>query len=189
MQAKPKAWRSRKTEFIFWPALILAVLTAIVGCGDDRSKIERLLDARQKALNHKDLEAYMRLIAPDYVPGQPGSDLRTEMAGHFANLAVIDYQIFSRTITFEEPFARIVQEYRMTLTNMRGKTTTIDGVDHFLVKRYGFGPFKKWLIYRGLDAPARNKPAAPAAANQAGPAEAEAPAVTPAPAESGGSAQ
>jgi hypothetical protein len=144
-------------------ALALVLLLAAAGCADDRARVDRTLDARETALNNRDLDAYTRLIAPDYVKARPDYNPRAEMEKLFQQLRSIHYQAYARNVQFENAdLARVVQEYRMVLTNANGMTKTIEGVDHFLLKKEGFWLFAKWLIYQGLDGPAK-KPAAPAA--------------------------
>ena len=144
-------------------ALALIWLLAAAGCADDRARVDRTLDAREAALNNRDLDGYVRLIAPDYVKARPDYDPRAEMEKLFRQLRSIHYQAYARNVQFENAdLARVVQEYRMVLTTPNGLSKTIEGVDHFLLKKEGSWLFAKWLIYQGLDGPAK-KPDGPAA--------------------------
>lgn len=154
--------------------LALIPLLFAAGCADDRARIDRTLDAREAALNNREIEAYLDLIAPDYVKSRPDYDPRAEMEKLFSQLRSINYQVTLRNVQFEQAdLARVVQQYRMVLTNTHGMTKSLEGVDHFLLKREGSWPFVKWLIYQGLDGPA---PKAAAPADQPPPAPGQPPA-------------
>jgi ketosteroid isomerase-like protein len=149
--------------------LTLAIVAIAAGCADDRALIDRTLDRREAALNARDADAYAKLFAPDYVKADPNFNPRAEMQALFGKLASVHYQAFSRNVQFEDKqTARVIQQYRMVLGAADGATKTINGVDHFMMKRHGVWPFNSWLFYRGLDS-APQKPTAPAAAQPAAP--------------------
>lgn len=169
------SWRRPRRNSLL-VCLFVSALALLAGCADDRALIDRTLDKREAALNNKDLEAYLGLIAPDYVKAQPNFNPRAEMQDLFGQLAGINMQAYSRNITLEgRDRARVIQEYKMVLTNPQGLSKTISGVDHFMMKRSGVWPFTRWLIYQGLDGPP--KKAAPP--DGATPAAGAAPAATP----------
>ncbi len=149
---------------------LLATILLLPACADDRALIDQTLDARERALNTKNLEAYFQLFSPEYVWAQPMSEYREVMRKRFANYLAIEYQAYSRTVDINGDTARVIQEYRFTLTDRYHQTQTINGTDHFLLKQQGSWPFKKWLFYQGLDVapkPAATPAAAPAAASPA----------------------
>jgi hypothetical protein len=103
------------------------------------------------------------------------------MGQMFAQLQAIHFQAFSRDVVFEQPdVARIVQQYRMTLTNKQGQAKTISSVDHFLMKRHGSWPFTKWLFYQGFDGKPKTQASgdAPNVGATSAPADATEPGVT-----------
>ncbi len=171
MPMTPRKWRPNFSR-LRWLAAALALLAA-AACTDDRGLIDRTLDRRAVALNNKDVDGYVALLSPDYVKSDPKFDPRAYMTELFQHLAGVNFQVFSRTVTFEpDGRARVVQEYRMVLTWPDGRTQTLKGADHFMMKPHSSWPFKKWLIHEGLDSrpkpPAETTPAPADAATPGG---------------------
>jgi len=157
-----------------WPAsnsvaalLALATLLLLSACADDRALIDRTLDARERALNTKNLDDYFALFSPDYLWAQSKDEYRAIMTKRFAHYLSVEYHPYSRQVDIDGDTARVVQEYRFTLIDRYHQTKSFNGTDHFQLKRSGFWPFRQWLFYQGLDAPA--KPAATPAPGPAAP--------------------
>jgi len=145
---------SNKSNNLRLGAALLLLVAVTAACADDRTLIDRTLEARTAALNSRDVEAYGKLIAPDYVKARPDYDPRAEMSRLFSRLQSLQYQVFRRDVQFEsDGTARVIQQYQMVFTTPAGKTRQIKDVDHFLLKRYGNWPRVRWLIYQGLDQP------------------------------------
>ncbi len=170
MPARPRIWRPSSNSLFLLVAIVVALSAS--GCADDYDGVVATLDAREAHLNNKNLEAYMALFSPEYVKADPANDIREMMTKRFAFWAAINYQSFARNVQFEGDVARVVQEYRMVLTDKRGSSQTINGADHFLLKKHGWGPFAKWLLYQGLDgAPAKKEETPAPTPTEASPAE------------------
>jgi len=145
----------RKCSNLATLLLALAMLLpALSGCADDRVRVDRTLDAREQALNAKDVDAYMTLFGEDYVAAKPGLNLRKQMQAKFDYYDSIYYESFGRNVTFEGEFARVIQEYKLVTVDKNGRTDRHDGVDHFMLRRHGTWPFAEYLFYTGLDGPA-----------------------------------
>lgn len=155
MPKKPKSFYRNSNSRLFLLAAILIAAVSLPACADDRSLIDETLDARETFLNKLDIEAYLGLFSPDYRPAQTETDYRQVLQDRFKNCGAVTYQSYSRTVQIDEDVARVVQDYRISVTGNTGKTISHKGRDHFLLKRHGFGPFAQWLFYEGLDGPAR----------------------------------
>lgn len=161
MRKTRKSFSPPKTRLFRWlaPLLLLLVATA---CADDRTLIDRTLDARTNAFNSSDVDAYVALISPDYVKARPDYDPRREMARLFSRVKSLQFQVFRRDVQFEpDGTARVVQEYQLVFTTKSGKTQKIKDVDHFLLKRQGRWPWVRWLFHQGLDQPAKRPTPSP----------------------------
>jgi len=113
------------TRKIYWPKLTKALLPAALalllllaaGCADDRDLITQTLDARNQALNTRNVEAYLELISPDYLKADPQYDARQSITQTFVKMASVQIQIFRRDIQFRsEDIAEVYQEYKMVFT-------------------------------------------------------------------------
>lgn len=159
MPVRPRIWRPNSNSFLL--AVVLLVVLA-AGCTNDYNGVVETLDDREEQLNNKNLDAYVALFSPEYIKADPANDIRDMMSKRFTFWAAISYQSFSRNIRLDGDIARVVQEYRMVLTDKNGYSQTFNGNDHFLLKKHGWGPFAKWLLYQGLDGAPVKKEETPA---------------------------
>ncbi|MCZ7585165.1 MAG: nuclear transport factor 2 family protein [Deltaproteobacteria bacterium] len=114
---------------------MLALLLS--SCGDPTAAVEKTLDAREKAMREKDLDAYVALFHPDYVYKEDATEtVRQNAERRFAFYKTIMMRTHNRRITFEHDgrIARVVQEFEMAVTHA-GETKRFSGTEHFLLKR------------------------------------------------------
>ncbi len=142
--------KSRKSICV--PALLFLVILAGCAAPDAVGLVEKTLDARQKALKNKDVEAYVALFHPDYVykSGQVET-ITSQTVKRFQIHDSILLQTFNRRISFEQDgeIARVVQEYRI-ITQRAGKTASASGTEHFLLKRQKGLIKTRFLFFQGL---------------------------------------
>jgi hypothetical protein len=148
--------------------LLLVLLTS--SCQQNpKTLVEKTLDAREDALNSKNIDAYMTLIGKDYqYKSEASTPLREGLASHFNFFDSIHIRTYNRLIYFEGKFADITQDFQMSVMK-DGKAQVFSGAEYFVFQKQG-GLFPKWLFIKGLDTggeepkkvePEKSEPAAP----------------------------
>ena len=133
---------------------VLALCLLLAGCfSSPETQVENTLDAREKALNSLDVDAYTALFHPDY---QYRSDeietITSKISKRFMAYQSIHISTHNRRITFEEDgnIARVVQEFRLVTVDIDGNRKSAEGTEHFLLKRKRSLFRSSYLFYEGL---------------------------------------
>lgn len=126
----------------------------MTGCfSSPEMQVEKSLDARESALNARDVDSYAALFHPDY---QYRSDevetITSKISKRFRAYQSIHISTHNRRITFEEggDIARVVQEFRLVTVDINGKRKSAEGTDHFLLKRKRSLFRSEYLFFEGL---------------------------------------
>ena len=137
----------RKSSSLFF-LILLVVICA--GCeADHKALIEKTLDAREDAMNEKNLDAYLALISKDY-QYSPDSKMTIKlyMEENLLCWDIVHIKTYNRLIYIEGGYASVNQDYQMSLT-AKGETKLFSGAEHFLMKKEGiFSP--EWKFVKGL---------------------------------------
>jgi hypothetical protein len=126
----------------------------IVGCfSSPEMQVEKSLDARQSALNARDVDSYIKLFHPDYrYRGGEVETITSKISKRFSAYQSIHLSTSNRRITFEEngDIARVVQQFRMVTVDKMGNRKSAEGNDHFLLKRKRSLVRSEYLFFEGL---------------------------------------
>lgn len=96
--------------------LLLAALVPLAGCAEvQKIEINRVMDARDQAISHKDIRAYAKLLLPAYRDhGQTKADVVAQMKDLFGRFDTLEMHSFDRTIRVQDAtHAQCLQSYRL----------------------------------------------------------------------------
>ncbi len=132
--------------------LFLCIL--LVGCfSSPEMQVGKSLDARQSALNARDVDSYIKLFHPDYrYRSDEVETITSKISKRFSAYQSIHLSTSNRRITFEEngKIARVVQQFRMVTVDKMGNRKSVEGTDHFLLKQKRSLLRSEYLFYKGL---------------------------------------
>lgn len=131
---------------------LLALVLIIVSCeADHKALIEKTLENREEALNDKDVKAYLALVSKNYqYKPESTMTIRKFMEENLLIWDVVHIQTYNRLIYIEGRFARVSQDYQLSVQK-KGKTQLFSGAEHFLLQKEGFIK-PVWRFVKGLDA-------------------------------------
>ncbi len=134
--------------------MCLAWCLAAASCSPPPERqVENTLDARETALNTRDVDAYAALFHPDY---QYRSDevetVTSKISKRFNAYQSIHISTDNRRVTFEQDgnVARVVQQFRLVTVDFDGERKSANGTEHFLLKRQRSLFRSEFLFYEGL---------------------------------------
>lgn len=135
-----------------WTSLFLFALLLLSACEvDHKGLINRTLDARETAFNERNLELYLSLISKDYVY-KPTSKLSIEeyMKEYLLIWDVVHFNTYNRLIYTSGGYARVSQDFQLSVQKNGKKPVVMSGAEHFELKKEGWlSP--KWKFFKGLD--------------------------------------
>ena len=96
--------------------LLLAAAAPLAGCSEvQKVEIRSVMDARDRAISHKDIRAYSRLLFADYRDhGRSKADIVAQMTDMFGRFDQMKMHSFDRTIrVLDATHAQCAQSYRL----------------------------------------------------------------------------
>ena len=147
MYAKPRNFRKNWTSFLF----VLMVAIVCFSCqADPKAQVKKSLEARENAINSRDIQAYLQLVSPDY-KYKPATKMTMQqfMEEHLMFWDEVHIQTYNRLIYIDKKFARVSQDFQLSVQK-QGKTKVFSGAEHFVLKQEGFFN-STWRFLEGLD--------------------------------------
>ena len=127
----------------------LAIALLLAACGRSSvGEIQQTLDAREKAINTRNLDAYAALISPAYRQGKDSkAEVVRRMQKLFAAFDSLHMESFGRDVFVADDnnHARAAQSYRLTAISGEDKREILQREELSLVREDG-----RWRISAGL---------------------------------------
>lgn len=141
--------KPRNSQIKFYPALFLSLLMLIsfVSCGKSPyQEVEEAVLSRQRAMNAKNLEAYMSVISIKYSDGKKTyKDIKSEAEKNFSAFDKIEYNSQKRGIYLENDQAVAVEEYVLSFW-IADKKHSLKNKERLVLRKEDGG----WKIVKGL---------------------------------------
>lgn len=96
--------------------LLLAAAAPLAGCSEvQKIEINRVMDARDRAINTKDIRAYSQLLIPAYHDqGRNKADVVAQVQEMFGHFDALEMHSFDRSVRLlDATHAQCIQSYRL----------------------------------------------------------------------------
>ena len=149
MEGKIQSMKMKNMFRSFRPALVLFCLFAIGSCaGSDRDSILKTLEQREKALERKDLNLYLKCISPEYrdAEGHGFERIRerfTEVTRAFESVELIPEKnlVYSDGVT-----ATVIRDFTLRFRPEGEEPFSRRGRERIVLRKEG----RSWKIIDGL---------------------------------------